>query len=92
MADEVEVKNIVFKIGSNEIKLSLNEAKKLKELLNANFGGSPELPYMPPTIIDRQVPIYPQPYRWREWEITWQGDSYNYQVADRTGGTLYCSC
>lgn len=90
MSDKVEITNIVFKIGEKTIELTLEESKKLQNLLNSNFGQNYLGPYPTPVIIDRYIPYYPQPYRWQEWEVTWQG--MDTATDNQTGGTLCCSC
>lgn len=91
MSDKVEISKVCFKIGDKTIDLTLDEAKKLQELLNSNFGQR-YVPQNVPIIIEKAVPYYPDPYRWKEWKITWTGNSPNQQIDDRSGGTLYCSC
>ena len=81
MKDKVEISRVVFKIGGKKIELTLEEAKKLQELLNSNFGQV-SIHYYPA--------YYPQPYVWNDWQLTYGRMD---QAADsQTGGTLYCSC
>lgn len=66
METKAEIKKVVLKINDKEISLTVEEAKKLKELLGTLFGGDiikiekekEYIPYPQPY----PVPYYPRPY------------------------------
>lgn len=61
---EVQISEIQVKVGSTNIKLSVDDARKLQSLLNELFGKSVEI-----KVIEKEVyPIY-RPY------ITWETDN-----------------
>jgi len=88
---KIEIKRIVLKVGDNEVVLSLEEARELKEILGELFGKDTT------TIVIPSSPIYIEtnPYRWTHPynpyvptyptypTITWQTYTTN-------GNTLYC--
>jgi hypothetical protein len=64
---EVKIDKIVIKIGYKELVLSPEEAKELREILNANFGEK-EKEYI---YIPQPYPVYPLVNPWRHWEVRW---------------------
>ena len=60
----VKVEKIVIKIGDKEVEYTLEEAKKLQELLN-NLLGNKETIYVP------VYPTYPQPYPYYSYNVPW---------------------
>jgi hypothetical protein len=69
MEVKAEIKKVVLKVSDKEISLSVDEAKKLKELLNELFGKEIVKEYIP---ISQPYPVYP-PWRWNYPEVTWHG-------------------
>ncbi len=73
----MEIK-IKLKIKDVEIELTEKEAKELKEILNEIYPEKEikvikekeyiPYPYYPPIIIN------PEPYKWDQWEVTWDND------------------
>ena len=59
--EKVEIKNIEFKIGKKQLNLTVEEAKKLKAILDELFGKE---------IIKeiREIHHYDYPYRWW-WQL-----------------------
>jgi len=82
MSDKAEIKKVVLQLDDKEIELSVEQAKKLKSLLNELFGKEKETIF-----IDRYVPnpypVYPQPYYWR-----WDSQIYSAGATGATGGTM----
>jgi hypothetical protein len=56
---EVEVKNIVIKIGEKEIVLNLEEAKELRKVLDDLLGAN--------ITIEKYAPYWPY---YQNWDIT----------------------
>jgi hypothetical protein len=73
-----EIKKVVIEAGGKEFSLSVEEAKALRDILNATFpeAKTTYVPYyQPPIIIERDWQL------WGPW-VTW---------FDNTGTTVYCS-
>ena len=79
MSEDVKVTKISVQIGSKKIDLSVEDAKKLKDVLEDIFGKNTDV-----TIIEKEV--------YRDWQlpyITWNpiyctGDKINYSYKDDT--------
>jgi hypothetical protein len=84
MSDKTEIKKIVIELEGKELNLTVESAKKLKELLNELFKDR-ETVYIP---IDRYIP---RPWHWDRWTIygSYQGGNTNQQFS--SGNTIYCS-
>ena len=86
---EVSIKNVVIKIGDNEIALSLDEARELKDVLDRTLSGGEKTIFVPsaPVIIER--PWYPS---YPHWIVTCDSTEYpdtqNYTltVSNTAGG------
>jgi len=63
---DIEIKKIEIKIGEETIKLSLEQAKELKDILNQTFEPKTEVSYYPSR--------YPSP-PWKYIYWPWTGDS-----------------
>ncbi len=65
MDKQVEIKKIVIRIGDKEASLTLEDAKALRDVLDAMFGEKKEYvgyPYVVPTI--PYVPYVQPTWRW----------------------------
>jgi hypothetical protein len=65
--DVVKVEKIVIRIGDREDEYTMEEAKKLQELLNELLGNK-ETIYIP---ISTPYPVYPQPYPYYPYTAPW---------------------
>lgn len=67
-----QIDKITLNIDGKKIKLTLEQAKELKEILDETFGEKTVFVSSPsPIIIER--PVYQLPYTWPHWDITWCG-------------------
>jgi hypothetical protein len=82
--DVVKVEKIVIKIGDKEVEYTLEEAKKLQELLN-NLLGNKETIYIPistpyPVTVPMPYPVYPRTYPYypntSPWIVTYETGTY----------------
>ena len=96
MTKEIKIDKVCFKIGKKEINLTLEEAKTLFEVLEKAFNYERRISYFYPSPIVIEKIKYPEPYRWREWEITWgqgtAGGTYTVDNQTQMSDTLYLSC
>ena len=90
--EKIEVKEIVLKVDGKEVKLSLDSARSLRELLNALLGDENpnKIVYLPPIWYTNPYPLYPPVYP--NWTITYgyksNGSSTTYLDSS---GTLFLS-
>ena len=84
----VELKKLVVKIHGKELELTPQEAKELKEILNALFEESEKIekvvvqPYPYPVPYPYKEIIYIKPW---EWHYTYPWITYNGTVSTATG-------
>lgn len=78
----IEVSKIVVKMGDVSVELSLEEARELQRLLNDTFGKQVYIPTVIP------YPVYPQPYRYWDRFITWDGTDTSGNWDSTGGGTM----
>jgi hypothetical protein len=82
-----EIKKVVIEAGGKEFSLSVEEAKALRDILNATFK-EPTVTYVPiyqpPIIIER----YPQ--QWGPW-ITWSSGETAYCSTSKNTPESYCA-
>jgi hypothetical protein len=69
MSAKVQIKSIEIKIGDNVIKLTVEQAKELKDILGEMYAE-------PDMIISRQYPwkcpvTKPFVYPWQHWDYTY---------------------
>ena len=89
METKAEIKKVVLKVNDKEISLTLEEAKKLKELLGTLFGNDVVKEYI---IKDNTIyverPYYPYRRYWDCPVVTWTSSAgdMNYK-----SGAVYCS-
>ncbi len=72
MDKQVEIKKIVIRIGDKEASLTLEDAKALRDVLDAMFGEKKEYvgyPYVVPTI--PYVPYVQPTWRWYDWTVNY---------------------
>lgn len=80
MNEKVEIKKVVLKLGDKEVSLSIEEAKKLKELLSELFGKD----------VVKEVRIEHHEHYRPNWYWDWQRPYYStigtqlYKSADTT--------
>jgi len=65
MAKGIKIENIILKVGSTQIKMTVEEARELQDALNRTFKTS-ESTKVDPVIIP--IPNYP---RYDQWYPTW---------------------
>ena len=85
MSEKTEIKKIVIELEGKELNLTVESAKKLKELLNELFKDRDTV-YIP---VDRYIP---RPWYWDRWTI--YGSSQYTSLTGQhqsTGNTIYCS-
>ena len=86
MSKEVKISSINVEIGEQNIKLTIEDAKKLKEVLDDIFGKTTEIKFIETEKIVEKYPYY-QPY------ITWSSDrigKYDYETFGDNTGELTC--
>ena len=72
-ANQIAVSHIEIKIRDNTLRLSPEEFRELRDILNATFPAevkwypTPAPVYIPPITIPMDTP-----YPWRHWEVTCQ--------------------
>lgn len=69
---DVIIKEIKIKLGKRTLKLSFEDIKELKDILNKNFGDSSYVTYTMPAAIPTTGYITPAPY---QSPITSAGDT-----------------
>lgn len=86
MSEEVKISNIHLKIGSHDLSLTVEEARKLKKLLN-NLFGHREVRYLQPFHYNPYITI---PYwrRWNEWEITYGSANNSDSLGESVNATF----
>ena len=84
MSKKAEIKKIVLDLGGKEVELSVDQAKKLYDLLGEMYGEKVVVMPSCPIIIERSRPYW-------TWEgPIWTSDGYQitYTATDQTA---YCS-
>lgn len=74
---KVELKEIVIKVVDKELKLSLEEARQLRDILKEILGDDENKIIYVPTY-PHYVPIYPYTYPYPVWttDVTWSSNGY----------------
>ena len=60
MSKKVKIDKVIIDIAGKELKLSIEQAKELQEILNNTFGEEKVVRY--PVYVDRYIPPYRGPY------------------------------
>ena len=87
MSDKTEIKKIVIELEGKELNLTVESAKKLKELLNDLFKDRDTV-YIP---IDRYVQ---RPWYWDNWKVycgSIQTSLAQTQIQPIESNAIYCS-
>lgn len=78
MSNQITIKSLVLKVGSKNIEITIEEAKKLKSVLDELFKTETKEVVKEVIIKERDIfwPPYPQPYYQKPYEITWTEPTY----------------
>lgn len=81
MTKELAVKEIVLQLGKKEVSLTIDQAKKLMELLNETFGKKVEHVHHHDTVYRDRYPYWNWPYN----GVTFTCDSGTATYGEVTG-------
>ena len=73
----VKIQSIEIKIGDKNIRLTVEQAKELKEILSEMYGGPALFPYPMPV----PYPIYERP--WTQWDYHYTDNTVTLTSGDK---------